>query len=145
MTALIASTFGHLDYRFNRRSLPIDAFRSQMYASAAVTVFVIVSYTVFVMKGPITVNKKPIAKVENIGVFDVAEKVTDASLPKGESVRELLHSWGNHPTVKGLFPLIAVVLDIAIGVGSFGRRQWRYRIRTETSRSDTWARLRIPS
>ena len=112
MAALTASTFGYLAYAFSKSSLPMDVFRSRIYASAAITVLGIIPYTLLVMLGPAAVNDKLIAKVEISSGFDVTEKDTEAGLPKGETTKEFLGNWAIHNAVRGLFPLTAAVLGM---------------------------------
>ncbi|MCJ1246875.1 hypothetical protein MMC30_004084 [Trapelia coarctata] len=112
MAALTASSFSYLAYSFSKSTLPTDTFRSQLYASAAVAIFCIIPYTLLVMERSNAVNSKLIAKLEDSRGSDVTEKVTEASLPKGETINELLDSWASHNAVRGLFSLTAVALGL---------------------------------
>lgn len=109
MAALSASTFGYLAYSFSKSSLPNDSFRVQLYLSAAVAVFYIVPYTMLMMSA---VNNKLSAKVDDSSGSNVTEKVTEAGLAKGETIKELLDSWALHNAVRGLFPLTGAVLGL---------------------------------
>lgn len=109
IAATTSLAFGYLSYTFYDTPVQGSPPKAQLYASAAVSVVLIIPFTIIFMRD---VNNKLKAKAAESQSSDVKDAVTQVGIPKGESVKELLDTWALFNAVRGMFPLSAAVLGM---------------------------------
>ena len=101
MALLSSSAFAYLAY-----NIPAT---SRLYASAALSSFAIIPYTLLVLS---PTNSKLLKRAAEAEKLSTKDELDETRLPRGESSKELIDKWNSLHVGRLMLPLISTLLGV---------------------------------